>query len=1148
MSEPEPAAPSPSERALADALRRPKMLRTTGPIAWMAKNPVAANLLMVAFLLGGFLMGTQLQQEVFPEIELDLVSVTVPYPGASPSEAEEIVSSIEQAVAGLDGVKRVTGGAAEGFAAVYVEIEEGEDSQEVLADVKNSVDRITTMPLDAERPIVNLLENRREVISLVFYGDVDEQVLKDLVEKAKDDLKASPDITLVETVGTRPPEIALEVPLRKLRELNLSIDALAQRLRSESTELPGGGIKTDGGEVLLRTRPKPKTGDEFANLPLAANPQGGRLVAAEIGEVADDFAEVDQASSFNGSPAAMVRAYRMGSETPIQVADAVKAYMAEVRAALPPGVEVAIWNDMSDLFKQRLSLLTDNALLSFVLVLFVLGLFLEMRLAFWVTTGIPVSILGSFVFLGSTDVSINMVSMFAFIVTVGIVVDDAIVVGENVWQKREQGLPPMRAAIEGAREVAVPVTFSVLTTVAAFMPMLFVPGVQGKIFAAIPAVVISVLMLSLIESFFILPAHLGHEGKKRPLWQHMRTWAVVFAVAGLLFGGRVVGNTLLALLAGALVGAAIPVVLTVISLVMTTLRRLVTRAFEFVVHRMYAPFIGHALRFRYLTLGVAVAVMVLIFAQPMSGRLRFSQFPQIELDMVSLDATLPFGSPIADSEAVRDRVVAAAKAVLAKKGDFDAVSRGIFAQIGGGVQSVGPVAAQGQAGAHQVSVRVALVPAKERDFGAFDYLREWRMAVGQIAGVDKLGFRASFSSQKPISIILLGDEIRQLEHAATDIAAMLATFSGVTDIDPGHQPGKPQIDFVPTRLGEAAGLTTAEIGRQVRSAFFGAEAGRQQRDSDELKVMVRLPASERRSEHDIERLMLRTPGGQEIPFRMAASITRGNAFTAIAHESERRAIEVSAEVDLALTTAEEVYLSLLGPEGRIAQVLQAHPGVSYDLGGERREQGEANQALFLGAIFSLFAIYALISIPFRSFVRGFAVIFAVPMAAGWAILAHILLGYDMSMISLMGMLALAGVAVNDSIVLVSTALDMQRDERVSAFEAMRQAGARRFRPIWLTSLTTFLGLAPMIFETSVQARFLIPMAIALGFGILFATISTLIVVPAFYLVLEDIKRLFGYGPGVHAPPPRDDEEASPPGAAPEPGAAEATVLTEPATG
>jgi len=658
-----------------------------------------------------------------------------------------------------------------------------------------------------------------------------------------------------------------------------------------------------------------------------------------------------------------------------------------------------------------------------------------------------------------------------------------------------------------------------------------------------------VLTLSLIESFFILPAHLGHGGKHRPLWQHMRVWAFVFGALGLFAGGRMLGSAGLGLATGVLVGAALPVVMWAFSRFMGFLRGYVTRAFDFVTRRVYAPFIGSALRYRYLTLGVTLATAILIFAQPMSGRLRYSQFPQIELDVVSLDASLPFGSPVAASEAVRDRVVAAAQGVLAKKGELSKVARGIYAQIGGAGPAMGPSVSLGSNGSHVVMVQVSLVPSGERTFGAFEFLREWRHAVGQLSGVDKLGFRASWSSQKPIDIILQGDDLRALERTATDMAAMLRDFQGVKDIDPGHQPGKPQIDFVPTRLGEAAGLTTAEIGRQVRSAFFGTEAGRQQRDSDEVKVMVRLPEAERRSEHDIEGLVLRAPSGQEIPFRLAATITRGNAFTSIAHQSERRAIEVTADVDLSLTTSDDVHRALLGPDGKIAKVLSHHPGVGYELGGERRDQGEANNALMLGGLFALFAIYALIAIPFRSFLKGLAVIFAVPLAAAWAILAHIVLGYDLSMISMMGILALAGVAVNDSIVLVDSAIELQKRERVSAYEAMRRAGARRFRPIWLTSLTTFLGLAPMIFETSVQARFLIPMAIALGFGVLFATISSLIAVPAFYLVLEDIKHRFGFGVGVHAPPPPDDdEELAAPDEPPPPAPDQDTTVVRPALG
>lgn len=1116
----------------AKAVARPRM-KHKGAIAWMAKNPVAANLFMAALLVGGLLMGTQLQQEVFPEIELDQIVVTVPYPGASPAESEEIVSSIEQAVAGLDGVKRVLGTATEGVARVSVEIEEGEDNQQVLADVKNAVDRITTIPVDAERPLVNILVPRREVISLVFYGDVPESALKDLANKALVDLRQRPGVTLVETFSVRPDEVAIEVPMAKLRELQVSLEQIATKIRAESAEVPGGGVKTDSGEVLLRTRPKPRTGEEFAALPVITTPSGARISAADLGEVNDAFAEVDQFASYNGKPASMVKAYRVGKETPISVADTVKAYAVEVAPSLPPGVQVSIWNDMSDLFKQRLSLLTDNALLSFILVLIVLGLFLEMRLAFWVTLGIPTSILGSFVFLGSTDVSINMISMFAFIVTLGIVVDDAIVVGENIWHKREQGLSAIDAAIVGTREVFVPVTFSVLTTVAAFTPMLFLPGTDGKFFVAIPAVVIFVLMMSLLESFFVLPAHLASESKHVPLWRYMLILGLLGLIAGFIVIGGVMGRGPIGGLVGLLVGAALPVVISLVSLVMNFLRGFVSKGFDWLTFKVYQRFMSVALTYRYVTTFVTVAVMMLIFALPATDRVRQTFFPRVELDNVSLTATLPFGAPLADSMGIRDRVTRAAVASLDKRGGLEAVGKGIYAQIGGPPSGMGPASGAASANqSHVVSVNVLLKPADERTFGAFDYLKDWRMAVGAVPGVDKIEFRASFASKKPIEIILIGDDMGDIERAATATAELLKTVVGVTDVDQGYQPGKPQLDFELTRLGSAVGLTTAEVGRQVRSAFYGAEALRQQRGQDELKVMVRLPERERKSEADIETLVLRTPTGQEIPFRDAAVVKRGRAYTVIAHEEQRRAITVSADVDVEQTTANLVVKNLTAPGGPLAQLLTSYPGVDYMLGGESRDQGEFMSAIGMLFIFALFAIFALIAIPLKSYLQAFGILLVIPMAVGWAILAHYFLGHDLSRISFMGILALAGVAVNDSIVLVDAANHMRRQEGMSLFEAMQKAGARRFRPIWLTSLTTFLGLAPMIFETSVQARFLIPMAIGLGFGVLFATVSSLVSIPAIFLVLEDIKKLFGFSRGVHDRPEIDpDDDPSEAGAA-----------------
>jgi len=1090
----------------------------------MAKNPVAANLLMLGLLLGGAFSAFNVQQEVFPEFTLDYVTISVPFPGATPTESEDVVTSIEQNISGLDGVKQIGATASEGRASVVVELMTGADPQVVLADVKNAVDRITTIPASAERPIVNLMQSRREVISLVYFGDLDEATLKGLVEDAEDRLKLEPGITLVETAGIRQSEISIEIRQDRLREYGLSIEEVATRLRASALEIPAGGIKTTGGEILVRTRTKPKYGSDFKAIPIATTASGTQITLGDIAVVKDAFADVDQDTTFNGKPAAMVKVYRVGNETPVSVAIAVKNWVGKRQSELPKGVGLALWNDQSELFKDRMSLLTNNAALSFVLVLFVLGLFIEMRLAFWVTLGIPISVLGSFVILGGTDVSINMVSMFAFIVTLGIVVDDAIIVSENIWAKREAGMPPLRAAIEGVKEVAVPVTFSVLTTVAAFVPMFFVPGVSGKIFAAIPAVVVSVLFMSLIESFFILPAHLGHGGEKRELWKHMRLWAVVFAVVGLVAGGASGGSPLLGFLAGAFLGGTIPILFTAVTLVMTFLRGHVSRAFDWLTHTLYAPLIRAALKARYLTAALSIGVMAISLVQCPSGRLRFSQMPRVESDLVSVTATLPFGSAMADSERISAALVAAARAALESRGSEEKLSRGIFAQIGGSMPVMGPVNLGGNSGSNIIMVQVLLVASDLRDFGGLDFTTTWREKAGALAGVDTVSFRGAIAmGGSPIDVKFIGDDMKAIEGAASDFAEKVASFDGVKDINPGFQRGKPQVEFSLTRLGEAAGLSIADVGRQVRNAYFGAEVVRQQRGTDELKVMIRLPETARRTEYSLENLMLRTPSGGEIQFTDAVTTDRSYAYTSISRQDGRRAISVTADVDLAVTTGDEVYRGLLGAGGTIQAVLDRHAGVSFELSGERKDQNESNSSLMMNGIFALFIIYALIAMAFRSWLKPVAVLFVVPMAAGWAFIAHLLLGYDLSIISMMGIVALAGVAVNDSIVLIDAASVFIREEKMSAFEAASAAGVRRFRPIWLTSLTTFLGLAPMIFETSMQARFLVPMAISLGFGVLFATVSTLLSIPALYLILEDVKHLFGMGPSIHAQRTAKDE-------------------------
>ena len=1034
-----------------------------GPIAWMAKNRVAANLLMAILLIGGLVVGRQVKQEVFPEFDLDMVSITVPYPGASPEEVEKgILMVVEQAVRGLDGVKKVTATANEGGGSVMVELLMGTDGNKATSDIKNAVDRIRTFPLDAERPIVSLVTLKRDVITLILYGDLDERTLRNYVEQAKDELLLDERVSQVELGGVRRPEISVEVPVEKLRAHGVTLEQVARAIGAASIELPSGGVKATGGEVLLRVSERRDWGHEFADILVASYPDGTELRVGDLAEVVDGFEDTDEFAYWNGKPAAMVDVYRVGDETPIEVADAVKAYVKELRERLPEGVGVTTSFDRSQIYRERIDLLLRNAYLGLVLVLVLLGLVLEVRLAFWVTMGIPISFMGSLLLMPAMGVSINMISLFAFIITLGMVVDDAIVVGENIFEHRQRGLPFIEASILGARQMAMPVSFSILTTVAAFLPMFFVPGVMGKVFFVIPAIVVSVLAISLLEAFLILPAHLAHVGEapKTGLW-------------GGLF--RVQGRF--------------------------------SRLFEWLIHNTYAPSLRLALRHRYVTVATAIAILVATIGFMRSGRLDFTFMPKVEGDRCVGTATLPFGSPIEETIKVQERMLAAARRVIARHGGDD-VLKGTYTQVGRVSGGHGPAGGWATSGSHLCMVRVELVPMDQRDFSARTFSKEWREEVGEVPGLESLTFRFNIgpSGGDPIDVQLTHSDHDTLERAAVEVAEALGTYPGVIDIDDGYSAGKPQLELTLTQAARSLGVTETYLARQVRAAFYGAEALRQQRGVDEVRVMVRLPRGERRSLRTLETLLIRTPEGGEIPLAAAANIALSRSYTQIRRVDARRVLNVKADIEEGVANADKVLKSFQAD--LLPDILARNPGLGASFEGESEARRESIGGLAQGYMLALLLIFALLAVPFKSYVQPLIVMSAIPFGVVGAVAGHVLMGYDMSLISVMGIVALSGVVVNDSLVMVDAANQRRRDGE-GALAAITWAGVRRFRPIVMTSLTTFGGLAPMIFETSLQARFLIPMAISLGYGILIATFIILLLVPSFYMVMEDVAGLFG---------------------------------------
>jgi multidrug efflux pump subunit AcrB len=1016
-----------------------------GPIAWMAGHSVSANLLMLVLLIGGFIMGNNIKKEVFPDFELDIVSVGVSYPGASPEEVEQgIILAIEEAIQEVEGIKEVTSAADEGSALVTVEVIEGEDVQQIAQDIENEVDRITSFPEEAEEAKITVAKRKRYVVSLALYGEQNERVLREMAEVVRDRLLQDPEITQVELVGVRDHEISIEIPQNTLRAYHLTLGSVAQRLRDAAVELPGGSIKTAAGDVLVRVKERRDFGHEFARIPIITGNDGTQVLLEDIAVITDGFEETDRFATFNGKPSVMIEVYRVGDQTPISVSDAVKKKMGDINQILPPGLALEARNDRSDIYRQRLDLMLRNGYLGLGLVFVLLALFLEVRLAFWVSLGIPISFLGSLLVLPALGVSINMISMFAFIVTLGIVVDDAIVAGENIYYHRQQGDKWLSAAVKGARQVAMPVTFSVLTNMVTFMPMFFVPGFMGKVFKQIPIVVVCVFSLSLVESLFILPAHLGHQG--------------VLRNRGLL--GWIIAR-----------------------------QQRFSEFFARMVRTRYGPFLALALRWRYVSMSIAVAVLLFTIGFVKSGRMGFELFPKVESDYAKVTAVLPFGSAVEKTEAVQRVLVEAAQGVTSQNGGKRLVE-GIYARIDG----------------NTTEVRIYLVPPDDRPVSTTRLTQLWRDRVGALAGLETLKFESDAGGPgrgAALAVELSHRDIGTLERASAELAEGMGYYPNMVDIDDGFSPGKQQIDFKMKPEGRSMGLRSREVARQVRHAYYGSEVLRQQRGRNEVKVMVRLPKAERVSEHNLEEMILLSPSGKEIPLREAVSLKRGRAFTTIDRRDGRRVVNVTADSR---------------PRSQVGQVMSAlkadilpalqqkYAGLTYSFEGRQADRRESVSALLRGLLWALLVIYAMLAIPFNSYIQPMIIMVAVPFGIVGAIAGHLIMGFSLSVVSIFGVVALSGVVVNDSLVLIDFA-NRRRRAGMPSPDAIHDAAIHRFRPILLTTLTTFGGLSPMMFETSRQARFLIPMAISLGYGILFATVITLVLVPSVYLILEDLKSL-----------------------------------------
>ncbi len=1051
--------------------------RARGAIAWMANNPVAANLLVLVIIAGGAMGLLRTKQEIFPTFDMDIVSIAVPYPGAGPEDVEQgILLAVEEAVRGIDGVKRITSTASESLGLVNVELRNGADADKVLADVKTAVDRITSFPEEAEEPTISLVIRKSQVISLVLYGDQDLKALHRLAERVRDELLAFPEITQVEIQGVPPVEIGVEVPKERLEALGLTLPSVADRIRMASVDMPAGTVETKAGQVKIRVADRRKTGPELDDVVLVSGSGGAQVTLADAASVRDWFEDTNQASWFDGKRAVRVVVYRVGDETPTEISDRVKAYAEKLRAQLPPTVGVAVWADYSKLLRARLDLLIDNAAYGLVLVFFTLALFLDLKLALWVAFGIPVSFLGAFLVMPGLDLTINMITLFALIVTLGMVVDDAIVIGENVHHSRHRGVPRLQAAIGGARRMAMPVSFSVLTTMAAFAPLLFVPGVMGKVFWTIPAVVIAVLAFSLAEAFFVLPAHLGHS---REITGH---------------------------------GVTRPV---------QAIQSAANRALQWFTDRIYTPLLRLVLAHRYETMALGIGALAMSFALVISGREPFNFFPLVEGETVIAVARMPYGTPIERTRRVQEALERAAMATIEAHGG-EGILDGMFSRLGEGALSRHSTSAGGSpVGSHLVTVELDLVPVEQRDVSAGQIASEWESRLPPIPGLVSLVFNTNIgpSAGAAIDVQIAHRDPEILAKASQEVKSYLEGFSGLMNVDTTLDEGQPELSFKLKGEAKALGLTSMDLARQLRGAFYGAEAVREQRGRNEMKIMARLPREDRTSIGDLDDLRIRLPGGSIVPLPMVAQVRATKAPTSIAREDGRRVVDVTAELAAGVKSSQEMERDL--KKKLFPRLRERYAGLQVTMAGKQRERRDSLQALGGNFLLALFVIFALLAIPFRSYTQPFIVMATIPFGFVGALLGHLLMGEVLSLVSVMGIVALSGVVVNDSLVLID-AVNELRAKGFGPLDAVVQGGRRRLRPIFLTSITTFAGLAPLIFETSPQARFLVPMALSLGFGVMFATGITLLIVPSLYLIHQDLVRLFTRG---HEPAARVTGEA-----------------------
>ncbi len=1027
-------------------------------INWFIQNKVASNLLLMMMFVSGIWALYVLPLEFFPDIKLDIITVSTVYPGATPQEVDDAVTQpIAQSLDGIVGISSVNSRSSEGISTVTVKLTKGAKISRILDEVRSKVDALSVLPTAAESPSITENVERTQVISFVAAGDLSELQLKELILKVRADLLALDGISQVQLLSNPPIEISISIPEARLIEHGLTMEQISAAVRNYSLSGASGSLHTASGDLLLRVDGKVKDPNEFARIPIISRADGSELYLGDIADIHKTLTDDGSLLRFNGQPAAVLEIYRVGKQSTTEVASLVREYTET--ASRPAGVSYEYFADTSKILKARVNTMLGSMAQGAVLVLLLLSLFLRPKIAFFVTLGLPAAFLSSFLVLYLLGYSLNMVSLFAYMLVLGIVVDDAIVTSENIYKHLLRGTPPLQAAMDGTHEIASPVTFGVLTTTAAFVPLATLTGASGDIWRTIPAVVIPVLLLSLVQSKFVLPAHMTsvHISSREEDAKHF----------------------------------------------FMRLQRRVAIGLDWVITRLYQPTMRVALRNCYAVIALFTVLLAISLAFIAGGWTQIVFFPKIESDQVSLSYTLPDGTP---KELVNKYVVRIENAVLTLKERYAYGNEGkslinddMYAYAAGATGGVG------------FSVALAEdLPPDVSPVSSTQLVNEWRELIGSIPGVKSLTFNASIGAGgvgEPINVQFTGDQLPQLRTLSKAVRARLETYSGVFGIRDNVSEGKLEINIRLKPEAQLWGMRLSDIANQTRQAFYGYEVQRIQRQYDELKVMLRYPENERVVIEDMTNMQIRTASGNKIPFVEVAYLEYSKGASALYGVDGKRVVNVTADIDYDTADLKTVKADL-----RIfLDDLVTGTGVSWSFEGGAREESELLGEMARGFLLVLVAIYVLLAVPLKSYWQPFIVMSVLPFGLVGAWIGHVLLGKPMSMMSLLGILALCGVVVNDSM-LLSDNINRRLEKGVPLRQALFEAGGSRFRPIILTSATTFLGLIPILFNKTAQAQFMIPMAISLGFGILFATLLTLVLVPMLFVVTDDVHRLLGGKP------------------------------------